>query len=107
MNKLFATAGMALVILGAGCAPSSGPVYISRFMPIQPDCTADTTATTFVSGGTLDVGAGSPSYFVGLELARLTANVTHAIRHGLPDAVQRLHRLLLADFLTQHGWLER
>ncbi len=69
MNKLFATAGLALVMLGAGCAPSSGPVYISRFMPVQPDCTADIAATTFISGGTLDVGAGSPSYFVGVELA--------------------------------------
>ncbi len=60
-----------LMAAGSGCAPNSGPIYISRFLPMPDDCNFGTAAVAgvFKSGGSLDVAPGAPQYFVALELA--------------------------------------
>jgi hypothetical protein len=64
------TSSLVLLLGASGCAPSAGPVYISRFFPLGTsgcDISAAPTAGVFESGGTLDVAPGAPDFFVGLE----------------------------------------
>ncbi len=53
--------------LSASCSNQAQPFAVERFIPLN-GCATETDETIFISGGSLDVAAGSPQFFLGVRI---------------------------------------
>lgn len=97
--KILLCAGLLTCV---SCANQTSPLFIENFFPLEPGCLIPEDETLITTWGYLDVAAGSPQFFIGMQLSGGEGIIQPPLRVGQAqlEAENRNQPLITEQVIT-------